>query len=312
MNRPVITVFILTWNRKQEVVSCITSVINQTYKNIEVLVVDNCSTDGTAELIEELFPEVRVIRLDKNYGCVKGRNIGIPYANGEYVFFVDDDGLLHPNAVEFAYETFEIDERVGVVGGRVIPFYSISDINMSQIIPNDKFSLDNTFHGGVSMHKKSIYDDTGYYPDYYYGGEEQYLGIQLLKNGYFIVRNNGVVLWHKALKTSRNSLVELVNRQNNSLSNKIKYWPLNRLILELLITLFRNPYQAIKYKVGLKYFVIYPYKLFGTLKIALKMRDPLSEKLMDRYLYFKKMNVKSMNSDEIKASIEELKQWNKR
>lgn len=306
MKYPLVTIFILTWNRKNDVINAIKSIEQQTYNNYEILIVDNASTDGTVELVKKTFPNARVVVLDKNYGCVIGRNKGIEYAHGEFIFFVDDDGILHPKAVELAYKTFQIDERIGIVGGRVIPFNSFGDINQNINIQNESLNLDYSFHGGVSMHKKSIYQITGHYPNYFYGAEEQYLSFQLLKNNLFVVKNNSVILWHKLLKTNRSNRNELINRQVNSIANKIKLWPYRYLIPEILISTLKNLYQAIKYKVGLKYFIFYPKQLLIKALESIKDRKPLSQELMNRFFFIKKHCRIELNDKGIAQIIKKL------
>src|SRR5690606_37509019 len=96
---PLISIQILNWNRAQETQRAIKSALNQTYKNTEIIVVDNGSDDNSVELTKENFPDIKIIQLDKNYGCAGGRNRGIPYCRGEYIFYLDNDGVLHEDAV---------------------------------------------------------------------------------------------------------------------------------------------------------------------------------------------------------------------
>jgi len=69
---PLVTVNILSYNRKDELRFTLTKVYEQDYKNIEVIVVDNASSDGTLEMVEEEFPNVKLIKLDKNIGIAVG------------------------------------------------------------------------------------------------------------------------------------------------------------------------------------------------------------------------------------------------
>ena len=87
---PFISVVIITWNRRQYVLRAIESVFKQPYRPIEVVVADSASTDGTAEDIEEAYPEVRVIRLHRNMGCPEGRNVALANCTGEIIFSLLD------------------------------------------------------------------------------------------------------------------------------------------------------------------------------------------------------------------------------
>ncbi|GAG23388.1 unnamed protein product, partial [marine sediment metagenome] len=63
--QPLVSIQIVTWNRKKELVRAIESTLNQTYPNVEIVVVDNASTDGTAQAIAQQFPQVRLGQLHK-------------------------------------------------------------------------------------------------------------------------------------------------------------------------------------------------------------------------------------------------------
>lgn len=80
-----VSILILNWNRPEETLNAIKSAKEQTYPNTEIIVVDNGSTDNSVELITKHYPEIKLIRLDKNYGCPGGRNRGIPLCHRDYI-----------------------------------------------------------------------------------------------------------------------------------------------------------------------------------------------------------------------------------
>jgi hypothetical protein len=100
--RPLITVVIPTFNRLGLVLEALASIFAQTYRPIEIIVVDDCSTDGTANhLVTTTFPEpVRVVTLVTNRGPSAARNAGIENAQGEYVAFLDSDDWWLPHKLE--------------------------------------------------------------------------------------------------------------------------------------------------------------------------------------------------------------------
>ncbi|MGP3703492.1 MAG: glycosyltransferase family 2 protein [Candidatus Bathyarchaeota archaeon] len=67
------------------------SLFRQNFKDFEVIVVDNASRDGSAEFIEKNYPQVKLVKLDKNYGFAKANNIGLKHANGRYLVFLNND-----------------------------------------------------------------------------------------------------------------------------------------------------------------------------------------------------------------------------
>lgn len=96
-----ISVIIPTYNRGNLINNSIISVLNQTYKNLEVIVVDDGSSDNTEKEIEKIKDErVRYIKLSTNTGGSNARNIGIKKATGKYISFQDSDDIFYPQKLE--------------------------------------------------------------------------------------------------------------------------------------------------------------------------------------------------------------------
>lgn len=99
-----VSVIITTYNRKNQLSLTLDSILKQTYKNIEIIIIDDYSTDGTKDLVEskllKLDNRIKYIRCDKNSGLATARNKGILNSNGEYFTFCDDDDLWMPNFIE--------------------------------------------------------------------------------------------------------------------------------------------------------------------------------------------------------------------
>jgi GT2 family glycosyltransferase len=119
MNNPLVTVNILSYNRKDELRNTLTKVYEQDYKNIEVIVVDNASTDGSPEMVEREFPEVKLIRLKENIG-IAGWNKGFEEAKGEYVLVLDDDSYPHNKSIINGLEIFKKDLKIGIVAFNIL------------------------------------------------------------------------------------------------------------------------------------------------------------------------------------------------
>lgn len=96
-----VSVIIPTYNRGKLIGNSIKSVLNQTYKNLEIIVVDDGSTDNTKEEVEKIKDEkIRYIKLEKNGGAANARNIGIMNSTGRYISFQDSDDIMYPNKLE--------------------------------------------------------------------------------------------------------------------------------------------------------------------------------------------------------------------
>ena len=98
-----ISVIIPSYNRANIIERSAKSVLNQTYKDIELIIVDDCSSDNTEEVVAEFAKydsRVRYIRHEKNQGACVARNTGIDAAKGEYIAFQDSDDLWYPEKLE--------------------------------------------------------------------------------------------------------------------------------------------------------------------------------------------------------------------
>ncbi len=102
INQPLISIIIPIYNIMDCLEKCVNSCINQTYKNIEILMIDDGSTDGTAELCDRLKEKDKRIRVfhKENGGSSSARNLGIEHAKGDYLGFVDSDDFISPAMYE--------------------------------------------------------------------------------------------------------------------------------------------------------------------------------------------------------------------
>ncbi len=100
-NSPTVSVVIPTYNRAHLVGRAIQSVLNQTYHDFEIIIVDDGSIDNTEDVVKSLNdPSIRYTRHDQNRGGSAARNTGIKMARGEYVAFQDSDDEYLPEKVE--------------------------------------------------------------------------------------------------------------------------------------------------------------------------------------------------------------------
>ena len=100
-----ISVVIPTYNRKDKLPACIASVLAQTYPNLEVIVVDDASTDGTELLFDcNIDPRVHYVRYGDNRGACYARNLGAQRAHGSILAFQDSDDLWHPDKLQKQYD----------------------------------------------------------------------------------------------------------------------------------------------------------------------------------------------------------------
>ncbi len=126
MHLPLVSVVIPTYNSSETILSCINSVFSQTYNNIEIIVVDDGSTDTTIKLLSDLIigheEKIKLVT-QVNAGPSCARNNGISHAKGEYVAFLDSDDEWYPNKIEKQVQLFAENKDLVLAGS----LYSVGD-----------------------------------------------------------------------------------------------------------------------------------------------------------------------------------------
>jgi len=120
--KPLVSIIVVSWNSRRFLEACLASVLSQTYSLTELIVVDNASTDGCAELVERRFPTAILIRNGENRGFCAANNAGLARARGAFVLCLNPDAVLDERYLEQALGAFEEDPRVGMVAGKVLRF----------------------------------------------------------------------------------------------------------------------------------------------------------------------------------------------
>ncbi len=114
MPSPTVSVVVPTYNRAGYVVEAVESVLAQTFRDLEVIVVDDGSTDGTAKALAPYLDRIRYVR-QENRGLAAARNRGIREATGEFVAFLDSDDRFEPGLLRAVLATFEAHPDAGAV-----------------------------------------------------------------------------------------------------------------------------------------------------------------------------------------------------
>lgn len=115
-----ITVSIVNWNTRDELLRCLETVTAQEGVSMEIIVVDNASSDSSAEAVAEKFPQIRFIANSKNVGFSKAQNQAIRESNSRYVMLLNPDALIHDRdtlakIIEFA----DANQDVGIIGPKI-------------------------------------------------------------------------------------------------------------------------------------------------------------------------------------------------
>jgi GT2 family glycosyltransferase len=147
MKNPLVAINILTYNGENLIEQCLKSVLNQTYSNIEVLVIDNHSIDRTIEKIRNSQPKagppraekIKIIENKENLGFAAGHNLGINESKGDYVLCLNQDVILDKDFVKYAIEAMEKDDKIGSVQGKLYKHDKILDTTGLMALKNRRF-----------------------------------------------------------------------------------------------------------------------------------------------------------------------------
>ncbi|MFW6272220.1 MAG: glycosyltransferase family 2 protein [bacterium] len=158
--QPRVIVLILSYNGKLLLKEAINSYLDNDYENFEVVVVDNGSSDGSKEYIEKHWPEVTVLRTEKNLGYSGGFNFGLDYAfndkNADYVLITNNDVKADSKVISELIKTAGKDNKIGFVTGKVYYY------NNPDILQTTGFKLTNEKYW-LFGHRGSKEKDTGQY-----------------------------------------------------------------------------------------------------------------------------------------------------
>lgn len=117
---PEVSIIIVSWNAREYLIACLMSLYEDELDGVEIIVVDNGSTDGSAEAVEELFPEVVLIRSDKNLGFASANNVGIRASTGRYICLINSDVVVLDGCVSLLKDYLSSDPQAGLVCPRVL------------------------------------------------------------------------------------------------------------------------------------------------------------------------------------------------
>jgi glycosyltransferase involved in cell wall biosynthesis len=192
LKQPLVSVIIPTFNSGRFLEKCLSSLKKQTYERLEIVVVDDGSTDSTIGIAEK--HGCRIIRTPK-VGRVAAKNEGVKYSFGEYLFFVDSDMELAHNVVS---ECVNLAESNSHVGGVVIPERSVG--NSFWVKVRD---FERSFHAGSVVESARFFPtklvkEVGGYDENLIFFEESTLPYKIQKKGYNVfARVNSVIFHHE-------------------------------------------------------------------------------------------------------------------
>ena len=229
-----VSVIIPLYNEEKYILECINSLINQTYKNLEIIVVDDKSTDNSLKLLEQIKDDrIRIIKLNKNSGVAHARNKGIEVSTGDYICFLDSDDFWLKDKIEKQLKF--IENKAFIYSDYMYTKANGEEIKKA-VVPkslNYKQALKNTciFTSTVMFDMKKIDKNDLYMPNLKIG-EDTFVWWNVLKKGITAYAINEPLAYYrikgKSLSSNKFKAVicawKLYSIQNLKLYQRIYYF----------------------------------------------------------------------------------------
>ncbi len=188
---PLVSVVIVNWNRLDDVLKTLHYLGCQRGVRYEVVVVDNGSSDGSAERLSQLG-SIKVVSLTSNEGPAKARNIGVEHATGKYILFLDSDAVISKVGLAKLVARMESDPTIAVAGCRIINSYTrkLDQWIYQQPAATHEHTEFETFAfsaAGALIRSDAIRAAGPFWDDLFIYNEEIDLSIRVLRAGYRII-----------------------------------------------------------------------------------------------------------------------------
>lgn len=225
MKTPLVSIIIVNFNGKLLLKNCISSILKNDYFNYEIIIVDNCSTDGSEYLIKKNFTphlsKIKFIKLTKNFGPSYARNMGFRQSQGKFLAFLDNDTEVDKFFITKAIKLFDTDTKIGAIQCKLLLLDNkkhldyagellgnlgfLRSIAKYQELDRGQYDQNNQIlsakSAGMLIRRVAFIDAGMFDPDYFIFMEETDLGWRTLLVGYKNIFCPESVVYHKFSST---------------------------------------------------------------------------------------------------------------
>lgn len=269
-SKDLVTVVIPTYNCAYSLSRAIESVLNQTYQNTELIIVDDCSTDNTEEIVKKLSDSrIQYIRHPENRGVSAARNTGIKNSKGDFIALLDHDDEYLPKKIEKSLKVFKnAPENVGMVWSNL---WNVNKEKKEKKIVFLKYRLEDAKKWvfpvpSTWIIRKKVFEKIGFFDEELGPAEDTDFAIRLCKNFSFYFIDEPLVI-HHIIKASLGHNIEKSFRAKSLLLEKyiVDLKKNRRLFARCFYSLGRYLLRISQTKEARKYFlkafIIYPVKV---------------------------------------------------
>ncbi len=229
---PLASIIIPNWNGAAHLPVCLQSLRAQTVRDFEVILVDNASTDESMALLARDFPEVRVLRLERNHGFAGACNVGLRAGQGGALILLNNDTECAPDWLAEVLAVFERHPRAGSVASKMLLFdrrdtlHAAGDFFGADGLPGNRgvwqpdtgqFAEGPCFsaNGGSAAYRRAMLDEVGLLDeDFYFSCEDVDLGWRAQLRGWPAVYAPRAVVYHKLSATGGGVTASFYNGRN--------------------------------------------------------------------------------------------------
>ena len=216
VTNPTVSIIFPNYNGCKDCLSLLASLKNCDFpsQEIEVIMVDNASTDDSVKTVKEAFPDIKIITLDHNVGPGEARNKGAAKAEGEYLFLTDNDVEFMASSLEPLIKLISSDARIGVAGGKILEknthrlvscgytFNRWLGIETGDKNPDQQKECD-WVAGAFMMIKKGVFNEIGGFESrFFFYAEEADLCLKAKEKGLRVVYAPEAIIYHGKFNSS--------------------------------------------------------------------------------------------------------------
>lgn len=303
-----VSIIIVNHNGKHLLKACLESLYKQSFKDIELIVVDNASEDGSVEYVQDSFPDVKLVSLPKNIGFAGANVEGFKYAKGDYILLLNNDIEVDKDCIRNLVHVIEAEYEVGIGATKMV-------VNGKEIIDSVGDGFSTTLRGfkrgegrssrlynseeyvfgacaGAAIYRRTMLEDIGFLDeDFFLIYEDTDLNLRAQLAGWRVKYVPSAIVYHKVRSTiGHMSDGAVYYALRNSELTRIKNMPLG-------LFLYCFPSYFVGFILEFLYFVIKHGKLSLYLKAKIdviklfpamlkKRKDIMNNKKVDnKYLY---------------------------
>ena len=246
LNVPLVSIIIINYNGKSYLEKCLESIKKIKYDNLEIIVVDNNSTDGTMEFLAQNYPSIITLKLDKNYGFAKPNNMAAKIAKGDFLLFLNNDTEVTPNFLTELVQVLVGNDQIGICQSLLLKpngeidssgdFIDTIGVVYNSKEPIDKIREISSARGASMIIRKELFLDLGGFDEQFFVSfEDVDLGWRTWIKGYKVAINPKSVVYHHGGKTHDSIKDEIsFHGLKNQLSMKITNFEMKYSISSLL------------------------------------------------------------------------------